>query len=144
MTVTVITHPTEASTTEAHPSLWAPGLKAAVVAAAATTAVAVGAKALGVSLDSGGEPFPLLGFPQLTVVFAVVGLVIASVLRRSASRPRTTWMRTTVVLTTLSLVPDVLLDADVATKLTLMVAHLVAAAIVIPAVARRLPESATR
>ena len=144
MTVTVTTHPTEVTTTETHPSLWAPGLKVAVVAAAATTAVAMGAKAVGVPLEAGGDPFPLLGFPQLTVVFAVVGLVIASVLRRSANRPRTAWVRTTVALTALSLVPDVLLDADVNTKLTLMVTHLVAAAIVIPAVARRLADPATR
>jgi hypothetical protein len=43
-----------------------------------------------------------------------------------------------VALTALSLVPDVLADADTSTKAVLMVTHLVAAAIVIPAVARRL------
>ena len=43
-----------------------------------------------------------------------------------------------MVLTALSLVPDVLVDAAVATQLLLMLTHLVAAAIVIPAVARRL------
>jgi hypothetical protein len=55
-----------------------------------------------------------------------------------ARHPRTAWIRTTVVLTVLSLVPDVLADAAVTTKMLLMVTHLVAAAIVIPAVARRL------
>jgi hypothetical protein len=55
-----------------------------------------------------------------------------------ARHPRTAWIRTTVVLTVLSLVPDVLADAAVRTKMLLMVTHLVAAAIVIPAVARRL------
>lgn len=44
----------------------------------------------------------------------------------------------TVVLTVLSLVPDVLVDAAPATKALLMLTHLVAAAIVIPMVARRL------
>jgi hypothetical protein len=39
----------------------------------------------------------------------------------------------------LSFVPDVLADAGVATKILLMLTHVVAAAIVIPAVARRLP-----
>jgi Family of unknown function (DUF6069) len=43
------------------------------------------------------------------------------------------------VLTALSLVPDVAADAAAATKMLLMLAHLVAAAIVIPAIARRLP-----
>ena len=59
-------------------------------------------------------------------------------LRRSAARPRTAWIRTTVALTALSLVPDVLADADTSTKALLMLTHVVAAAIVIPAVARRL------
>jgi hypothetical protein len=39
----------------------------------------------------------------------------------------------------LSLVPDVLADATTGTKMVLMLTHLVAAAIVVPAVARRLP-----
>ncbi len=59
-------------------------------------------------------------------------------LRRFARRPRTAWLRTTVALTVLSFVPDVLADAAVATKVLLMLTHVVAAAIVIPAVARRL------
>ena len=75
---------------------------------------------------------------MLTVIFSVVGLVIAAVLRRFARRPRTAWLRTTVALTVLSLVPDVLADAATSTKVLLMLTHLVAAAIVIPAVARRL------
>jgi uncharacterized protein DUF6069 len=66
------------------------------------------------------------------------GLLIAVGLRRFARRPRATWIRTTVALTVLSLVPDVLVDAATGTKVLLMVTHLVAAAIVIPAVARRL------
>jgi hypothetical protein len=41
--------------------------------------------------------------------------------------------------TVLSLVPDVIVEAAPATKALLMLAHVVAAAIVIPAVARRLP-----
>lgn len=71
-------------------------------------------------------------------MFSVLGLVIALVLRRFAGSPRTVWVRTTVALTVLSLVPDVLADADTSTKVLLMVTHLVAAAIVIPAVARGL------
>jgi len=67
-----------------------------------------------------------------------LGLLIALVLRRFAGSPRTAWIRTTVALTVLSLVPDVLADADASTKALLMVTHLVAAAIVIPTVARRL------
>ena len=68
----------------------------------------------------------------------MLGLVIATVLRRFAGHPRTAWIRTTVVLTALSFVPDLLVDAAVSTKVLLIVTHVVAAAIVIPTVARRL------
>jgi Family of unknown function (DUF6069) len=60
------------------------------------------------------------------------------VLSRTARHPRRAFVRTTVVLTVLSFVPDVIVDAAPATKALLMLTHLVAAAIVIPAVARRL------
>ncbi len=48
------------------------------------------------------------------------------------------------MLTALSIVPDVILSAAISTKVTLVLTHLVAAAIVIPALARRLPEQGTR
>ena len=44
-----------------------------------------------------------------------------------------------MALTAVSLVPDVLADATAATKLVLGLTHLVAAAIVIPTLAKRLP-----
>jgi hypothetical protein len=114
------------------------GLIATAVAAAATTAVAAAGEFAGVSLAVGGAPIPVAGFAMLTAVFSVVGLVLALVLARTVRRPRTAFVRTTVVLTALSLVPDVLADASTATKVLLMLTHVVAAAIVIPAVARRL------
>lgn len=114
------------------------GLAAAATAAAATTAVAAAGNAAGISLDVGGEPIPLFGFTQLTAVGALIGLVLAVVLARRARHPRTTFTRTTVALTALSLVPDLIVAADPATKALLMLTHLVAAAIVVPAIARRL------
>ena len=85
-----------------------------------------------------GAPIPVTGFATLTAIFSLVGLVLALVLARFAARPRTAFVRTTVALTVLSLVPDVIADATPATKALLMLTHLVAAAIVIPAIARRL------
>jgi hypothetical protein len=114
------------------------GLTAAAVAAVATATVAAAGQFAGISLAVGGAPIPVPGFAVLTAVFSVVGLVLALVLARRASHPRTAFVRTTIVLTALSLVPDVLADASAATKVLLMVTHLVAAAIVIPAIARRL------
>ena len=78
------------------------------------------------------------GFAVLTVIFSVVGLVLALVLARTARRPHTAFVRTTIVLAALSLVPDVLADTSAATTVLLMLTHVVAAAIVIPAIARRL------
>lgn len=116
----------------------ATGAVATVAASVATSAVAAAGNAAGISLDIAGAPIPVTGFATLTAIFSVVGLVLAAVLARFARRPRTVFVRTTVVLTALSLVPDVLADAASGTKVLLMVTHLVAAAIVIPAVARRL------
>ena len=114
------------------------GVAATAAASVATMAVAAAGKAAGVSLDVSGAPIPVSGFGVLTSVFSVVGLVLAAVLSRTVRHPRRVFVRTTVVLTALSLVPDVIADAAPATKALLMLTHLVAAAIVIPAVARRL------
>ncbi|MFG3299319.1 DUF6069 family protein [Micromonospora chersina] len=114
------------------------GVLATVAASAATMAVAAAGHAAGVSLDLGGAPIPVAGFGVLTAAFSLVGVVIAALLSRFARRPRRTFVRTTVVLTVLSLAPDLIADAGAATKVLLMLTHLVAAAIVVPAVARRL------
>jgi hypothetical protein len=114
------------------------GLLATAAAAVATAAVAGVGQLAGISLDVSGAPIPVIGFSSLTAIFSVVGLLLALVLRRFASRPRVAFVRTTVVLTVLSLVPDVLADAAPTTKMLLMLTHLVAAAIVIPTIARRL------
>jgi hypothetical protein len=95
-------------------------------------------EATGISLVVGGAPIPVSGFAVLTAIFSVIGLILALILTRTVRRPRTVFVRTTVVLTALSLVPDVAADATAATKMLLMLAHLVAAAIVIPAITRRL------
>jgi Family of unknown function (DUF6069) len=119
-------------------SLVGTGLAATAVAATATSAVAAVGSAAGISLDVSGAPIPVSGFAVLTVLFSLVGVALAAVLARRARAPRQAFVRTTVVLTALSLVPDVVADAAVSTQLLLMLTHLVAAAIVVPAVARRL------
>ena len=136
MTTTAST--TRPTTTSTVGAVLRTGAVAAVAATAATMAVAAGGHAAGISLDMAGAPIPVSGFGVLTAVFSLVGVVIAALMSRFARRPRLTFIRTTVVLTVLSLVPDVIADAAPATKALLMLTHLVAAAIVIPAVARRL------
>jgi amino acid transporter len=141
--MTTTANPTRTATTRstAAPSIGALtriGVAAAAVASAATMTIAAVGHAAGISLDMGGAPIPVTGFGTLTAVFSLIGLVLAVVLARKAKNPRRTFVRTTVVLTVLSLVPDAIADAAPSTKALLMLTHLVAAAIVIPAVARRL------
>jgi peptidoglycan/LPS O-acetylase OafA/YrhL len=120
--------------------VWATGLLAGGAAAVATSSVAAVAHAAGVSLDVGGSAIPVAGFAQLTFVAAVIGTILALVLSRRSVEPQRTFVRATIVLTVLSIVPDVLVDAQVATKLTLALTHVVAAAIVIPALASRVSD----
>jgi Family of unknown function (DUF6069) len=132
-----------ATYTAAHPatigSLLGRGVLATVIATAATPVVAAAGQAIGISLDVGGAPIPVLGFGTLTAFFSLIGVVLAVVLSRVARHARSAFVRTTVVLTALSFVPDVIAPAAPSTKMLLMLTHLVAAAIVIPAVARKLP-----
>ncbi|GAA1501554.1 hypothetical protein GCM10009788_00110 [Nocardioides humi] len=132
--------PTTASAVSAERQpVWKHGIAAAVAAAAATTVLAAIASAAGVSFaDSTGGSIPLLGFTQLTLIFSLVGVGIAAVMARKARRPRRTFVRTTVTLTVLSLVPDVAFDFDAASAVSLMTLHVVAAAIVVPVLAGRL------
>jgi len=119
-------------------SLWRPTLVAGIVAAAATTAIAAVADAAGVSFEVDGEAIPLGGFAQFTLVGALLGLVIARLCRRAA-HPRSTFVRITVALTALSVVPDLTMAFDGASRAVLVLTHAVAAAIVVPVLARRLP-----
>jgi hypothetical protein len=139
------------TTTEntARKSVWKHGIAAAIVAAAVVTGLAYLATLAGVSFVDPAKPeipIPLLGFAQLTFVFSLIGVGLAAIFARKAKRPRSTFVRTTVALTVLSIVPDfvkipnVSPDFDPATAWTLAALHVVAAAIVIPVLAGRLAE----
>ena len=119
--------------------VWRTGAIAGLVAAGAVTVVAALARALDVGLEIEGEAIPLAGFAQTTVISVLIGLVLASVLARRARHPQATFTRTTIALTVLSCVPSVLLPSDTGTRVALVLTHLVAAAVVIPAVRDRLP-----
>ncbi|MFC7495965.1 MULTISPECIES: DUF6069 family protein [unclassified Nocardioides] len=137
-TTQIPTATTTQSTTQRQP-VWKHGLAAAVVASVATTVLAAAASAAGVPLEgSDGTSFPLAAFAQMTMIFSLIGVGIAAALARKARHPRSTFVRTTVVLTLLSYVPDLTFGFDAATAATLIALHTVAAAIVIPTLARRL------
>jgi hypothetical protein len=129
----------EAERSAAKPSLSRAGAAAGACAAAATTAIAAVAHASGVSFENApGKAIPLAGFAQLTLVFTLVGVLLAAGIRRRSANPRSTFTKVTIVLTGLSLVPDLTMGFAAASAVTLMATHLVAAAIVIPTLARRL------
>jgi hypothetical protein len=134
-----ITH-TTSSTPITRRSLWKPALASGLVAAAATTVTVVVARAADVAVAVQGERIPLLGFAQLTLVGTLIGFVLAKVMAKRADHPYRTFVRTTVVLTALSIVPDAIVDASAGSKLVLAFTHLLAAAIVIPAIASRLAD----
>jgi hypothetical protein len=139
----------QSTTTTKPASVWKHGLAAAVVASAVVTGLAYIASQAGVSFVDPAHPeipIPLLGFAQLTLVFSLIGVGLAAIFARKAKRPRSTFVRTTVALLVLSLVPDFVAipklspDFDTATAWTLAALHVVAAAIVIPVLAGRLAE----
>jgi peptidoglycan/LPS O-acetylase OafA/YrhL len=109
---------------------------AGLVAAAVTTAVAAVVHAAGVSFEVDGEMIPLAGFAQTTVLGAVIGGVVLAVLNRRSRSARRRFVHTTVALTALSCVPSVTWPDDAATKLALVALHVLAAAIIVPALAR--------
>lgn len=140
-----MTSTTTTETTTPRRSVWRHGLAATVVAAAAVTCVAAIARALGVEFialnDPKHVPIPLLGFVELTVVFSLIGVALAAILARTARHPRRAFVATTLVLLALSFIPDltdVLVQWALPTKIALVLTHMVAAAIVIPTLARRL------
>lgn len=109
------------------------GALAGTMAAVCTTAVAAIARAAGVSLEVDTEPIPLPAFAFWTLVGATVGNVLARFLRG-----RRRFVVVTVIGTALSLIPAMTLPDDTTTKAVLATAHVIAAAIIVPALGRRL------
>jgi hypothetical protein len=142
MTATITTATTTVPTSRpARRTLWLAGLASGAVAAVGTSAVAGFADAIDHTLTVDGEMIPVFGFAQMTLIGAVLGVVLALVMRRRADRPRHTFTVTTWVLTALSCIPSVALGGgDGAGNAAVLVAtHVLAAAIVIPTLAARIP-----
>ena len=116
------------------------GFVATVAAMGATTLAAALAQAGGVDFEvpDRGETIPLAGFAVVTGFFSVVGIVLAAAFLRWSVRPAERFVQTAVALTAISLVPPLVSEADAATTTALLGLHLVAAAVMIPALARGL------
>lgn len=138
MTDTVHTAATSIGPATTTPVVWRHGLAAGLAAAAATTSVAAIARKSGIAVEIAGEAIPLAAFGQLTMIGALIGIAMAAALVSRSNRPRTMFVRATITLTVLSLVPDLVADADTSTRVLLAATHAIAAVIVIPVLARRL------
>ena len=135
----IVTSPTTATTTPVsrlRGSLMVATIAVGAAAAAVTTAVAAALHAAGVSFAVDGEMIPLGGFAQMTFLGAVIGGVLLAVLNRRSAAPRRRFLQVTTALVVLSCVPSVALPPDAATKTALVALHLLAAAMIVPVLAR--------
>ena len=105
----------------------------------------LGARAAGVPMRAAGlgshhaTPVTVGMFAMGTMVVTFWFTFAVILMARVSKNPRRTYLRTALPLLALSLaVPVTAADTAVSTKLTLAAAHLIAGAIIIPVVARRL------
>ncbi|MER6093537.1 DUF6069 family protein [Streptomyces bluensis] len=125
--------------------VWLVGVLAALAGAVVTEAFALAARAAGVPMDAASPgadeaaEIPMGGFAGGVLFWSVAGIILAVALARWARRPARTFTVTTVALTALSLVPPALAPhTATSTQFVLAVSHVVAAAVIIPALAQRL------
>jgi Family of unknown function (DUF6069) len=121
------------------------GVAAGITAAAATELYGLVARAAGVPMAAAGLGSPHAGtitvgmFAMGTLICTFWGTALAVSLHRYAARPGRIFTLAALALTAVSLVaPLSAADTAASTKAMLAVAHLLAAAIVIPLLARRL------
>ena len=139
-TTTAATAATPITTTTRRFPLLKSGAAAGAVTAATTTALAAVAHAAGVSFaDSTGAAIPLLGFTQVTFVCALLGVALAAGIRRRARHPQRTFTRSAWTLAAVSCFAPPLAGVDATAVAVLVALHLVAAAMIVPALSSRLP-----
>jgi peptidoglycan/LPS O-acetylase OafA/YrhL len=136
MTTATLTTAPDTTTKTGHPVRRAT-LVSGAVAAVAVSAVAATASAAGVPFAIDGEAIPVAGFAQMTLLGAVLGGVLAWAFNRYSSQPRRRFVQVAVTLTALSCVPSVMLPPDTASKAILVATHVIAAAIIVPMIARQ-------
>ncbi|MER7481559.1 DUF6069 family protein [Streptomyces sp. NPDC126510] len=125
--------------------VWLVGVLATLAGAVVTEAFALVARAAGVPMEAAGPGateaarLPVGGFFGAVMIWSVAGIVLAVALARWAEKPARTFTVTTVALTALSLAgPAVAPHTATSTQIVLAVSHVVAAAVIVPLLARRL------
>jgi heme A synthase len=131
--------------------IWRTGALAGSAAAIATTLYGVAARAADIPMSAGAmgsktaQPITVGSFAMGTLICTFWGTVLAAILARRARHPAQTFATTAVVLTVLSLAsPLGAGHTAVSTKAMLAIAHVLAAAIVIPTLTRRLAHAPGR
>ncbi len=105
------------------------------LAAAVTTAGGVALRAAGVPLAVHGK-IPLAGFAEITLIAAIIGGMLLALLNRRSSVPRQRFVQVTTGLTATSCALPAAFADTTASKVALVGLHLVAAAIIVPVLAR--------
>jgi Family of unknown function (DUF6069) len=125
--------------------VWLVSALAGLAAAIATELYGLAAGAVGVPMEVGNIGASIAGpitigmFAMGTTTCVFWGTILALLLARYSRRPARTYLWTTIALTAVSMAGPYLAGATAtSTKLMLVLAHVVAAAIVIPVVTRRL------
>jgi len=149
--MTTTTTATDRSTPEARPRWHRVTISAIAGCLTATIAIEVyGAigRAAGVPMEAGApgahsaQHLTAATFAMAVFVCTLLGTVLALLCARFSRLPARAFLVTTIVLTAVSLVsPLGAAHTATATKLFLACGHLIAAAIVIPVLARQLPKS---
>jgi hypothetical protein len=125
--------------------VWQVGVLATLAGAVVTEAFALAARGVGVPMEAAGPgakeaaEIGVGGFAIGVLFWSIAGIVLAVALARWAKRPARTFFVTTVALTVLSLVgPAVAPHTATSTQVVLALSHIVAAAVIIPTLTRRL------
>ncbi|GAA4444231.1 DUF6069 family protein [Phytohabitans houttuyneae] len=125
--------------------VWLVGILAALAGAVVTEAFTLLARVAGVPMRAAGvweeraQDIPVGYIARSVVMWSIGGVVLAVVLARWGRRPARTFVIATVAFTALSLMAPVFArDTAVSTQIVLAATHVLAAAVVISILARRL------
>jgi hypothetical protein len=145
MSTTAASAHTPAASFMARRPVWQVSYLCGLAASVAVEMWGLAARAAGVPMRAAGEgehhamPITVGMFAMGTMVVTFWFTFAVVLMARFARNPERTYLRTALPLLVLSLaVPLTAADTAISTKLTLAAAHLIAGAIIIPAVARRL------
>jgi hypothetical protein len=106
------------------------------VAAVITAGTAGALHAAGASLNAHGD-IPIAAFAQFTFVGAILGGLMVAYFNRRLAAPRRSFVQTSATLTALTCIAPLALAQGAGSVLALIATHLVAAATIIPVLARR-------